>query len=209
MLPRRKPPKLKCGIPNTKYEYSRSSVIRLSIILTLDYPNWVTAQTCNYIHYQYMHSCTHDANPFNIRSLEAFEYRKDIFWKIISYMYKHVRVRRYCRYGIRRTTATNSFGRTRRRRVADKWTTGYIGELLSVVSALADGKLSMSGIAWEVWGTVFRSKIYAPTYGCGDRRNWPVQSIIHSSELFTYPNELFVAFGHWGSDKGGSTVLTF
>ena len=32
---------------------------------------------------------------------------------------------------------------------------------------------------------------------------------IHLSELFTYPNKMFVAFDQWGSDNRGFTVSTF
>ena len=43
-------------------------------------------------------------------------------------MYKHVRDRRYLRYGIRRTIITiNAFGLTRRNRLAYKSTTGHVG----------------------------------------------------------------------------------
>jgi len=30
---------------------------------------------------------------------------------------------------------------------------------------------------------------------------------IHLSELFTYPNKMFVAFDQWGSDNRGFTVV--
>ena len=66
-------------------------------------------------------------------------------------MYKHVRDRRYRRYGIRRTIiAANAFGRTRRSRL------DMSEELLGVVSVPADDALSTSGMPWEVSRTVFR-----------------------------------------------------
>ena len=32
-------------------------------------------------------------------------------------------------------------------------------------------------------------------------------TVFHLSELFTYPNKMFVAFDQWGSDNRGFTVL--
>ena len=33
--------------------------------------------------------------------------------------------------------------------------------------------------------------------------------VFHLSELFTYPNKMFVAFDQWGSDNRGFTVLVY
>ena len=54
--------------------------------------------------------------------------------------------------------------------------------MLGVISAEVNDTLSTSGMASEVSGTIFRS-------------------IIHLSELFTYPNEILAAVGHRGLDK--------
>ena len=75
---------------------------------------------------------------------------------------------------------------------------------MGVVLVSADDKLSTLGMARQVSGTVFLSWIL-PFMGV-------VITLIHRAhQLFPYPNEFLVAFGHRGSDKRGSTasVLTF
>ena len=78
-----------------------------------------------------------------------------------------------------------------------------LGELLGVVLAPADDTLSMSGMAWEVSGTLFRSwmlPLMGVVIALIDHT-----SIIHLPELFTYPNKVLVAVGHRDSDKREST----
>ena len=72
---------------------------------------------------------------------------------------------------------------------------------MGFVSAPADDRLSTSGMAWEVSGTVFRSwmlPLMGVVIALIDRMQ---PSIIHLSEFFTYPTEFLVAVGHRGSDK--------
>ena len=73
-------------------------------------------------------------------------------------IYKHIRDRRYCRFGLRWTIATSAIGQTRSSRLTYRWTTGHVGGAVGRRLGSSGWYIKYVGngiLWWEVSGTAF------------------------------------------------------